>query len=101
MIPADEVRAFCRDTYVNPARARGEETIRIRSGDVHAALGYRNRYPSVCAAIGSNTFEELCGISRVSVEGPLNSANTVFTFGIVPAPQSPEVGIDHARDTPG
>ena len=80
---ADEVREYCKKTYVDVARANGEKTVSMRSGDVHAALEYKNRYPLVCSAIGSNKFEELCRVRRVSVEGPLNGVNTVFTFELI------------------
>jgi hypothetical protein len=80
---ADDVRRYCRETYVDPARKRREKTVEIRSGDVHSALHYRNRYPLVCSAIGSNLFEELCGVRRISVEGPLNGVSTLFTFELI------------------
>jgi 5-methylcytosine-specific restriction protein B len=80
---ADDVRAYCKKTYVEPARAKGEKTVSIRSGDVHAALDYKNRYPLVCSAIGSNKFEEMCGIRRISIDGPINGVNTVFTFELM------------------
>ena len=80
---ADNVRQYCKETYVDPARERGEKTVEIRSGDVHSALHYRNRYPLVCSAIGSNLFEELCNVKRRSVEGPLYGVSTLFTFELV------------------
>ena len=80
MSHADDVHEYCVVTYVDPARRKGEKFIKIRSGDVHSALNFRNRYPLVCSAIGSNLFEELAQVSRVSIEGPLNGPNTVFTF---------------------
>jgi len=80
---ADDVRQYCRETYVDPARNRGEKEVVIRSGDVHSALKYRNRYPLVCSAIGSNLFEQLCKVKRISVEGPLNGVSTLFTFGLI------------------
>jgi 5-methylcytosine-specific restriction enzyme B len=80
MSHADDVRAYCKRNYVEVARNKGERTVSIRSGDVHAALGYKNRMPLVCSAIGSNKFEELCKVRRISVKGPVNGANTVFTF---------------------
>ena len=80
---ADDVRNYCRKTYVDVARAKGEKTVSMRSGDVHAALGYKNRYPLVCSAIGSNKFEGMCRVKRISVEGPLNGVNTVFTFELM------------------
>lgn len=79
---ADDVREYCITTYIEPARRKGEKSVIIRSGDVHSALNYRNRYPLVCSAIGSNTFEELARIRRVSIEGPLNGANTIFKFDL-------------------
>jgi hypothetical protein len=80
---ADDVRQYCKDTYVDPARGRGEKIVTIRSGDVHNALKYKNRYPLVCSAIGSNLFEELCSVKRISVEGPLNGVSTLFTFQLI------------------
>ena len=80
---ADDVRRYCKDIYVDPARNKGEKTVTIRSGDVHSALNYKNRYPLVCSAIGSNLFEELCSVKRVSVEGPLNGVSTLFKFELI------------------
>ena len=80
---ADDVRAYCKKNYVDVARAKGEKTVSIRSGDVHAVLDYKNRYPLVCSAIGSNKFEELCGIKRIAVDGPINGVNTVFTYELL------------------
>jgi len=79
---SDEVRNYCEEKYIDPARKSGKKTIRIRSGDVHTALGYRNRYPLVCSALGSNIFEEMSKVKRLSIEGPLNGSNTEFTFEI-------------------
>jgi len=80
---ADDVREHCRVHYVEPARASGEPTVAIRTGDVHSVLGYKNRFPLVCAAIGAKAFEAECRVERVGVEGPLNGANTVFTFRLL------------------
>jgi 5-methylcytosine-specific restriction protein B len=80
---ADDVREYCRVHYVEPARARGESMVTIRAGDVHSALGYKNRHPLVCSAIGAKVFEESCRLERVGVDGPLNGANTIFTFRIL------------------
>jgi 5-methylcytosine-specific restriction protein B len=77
---SDRVREYCLAHLIEPARARGETTISIRAGDVHAALGFRNRLPLVCSALGTAAFEELARVERVGVDGPLNGANTVFRF---------------------
>jgi len=80
---ADDVREYGNSRYGVPARQKGEGFVTIRAGDVHQALNYRNRYPLVCAAIGSNRFEEMANIRRVSIEGPLNGANTLFKFELI------------------
>jgi hypothetical protein len=83
MSPADDVRQYCKVTYVDPARRKGQKRVTIRSGDVHSALKYRNRYPLVCSAIGANLFEAMCCVRRISVEGPLNGVSTLFTFEVI------------------
>jgi 5-methylcytosine-specific restriction protein B len=79
---ADDVREHCRAQYVAPARARGDSTVTIRAGDVHVALGYKNRMPLVCSALGSKTFEQTCKVERLSLDGPTNGANATFTFRV-------------------
>ena len=80
---ADDVRKHCKKTYIDPARNRGDKTIEIRSGDVHKALKYKNRYPLVCSAIGSNRFEDEYNVRRICVKGPLNGVSTLFTFKVM------------------
>jgi hypothetical protein len=80
---ADDVREYCKATYVDPARGKGQKIVTIRSRDVHSSLNYKNRYPLVCSAIASNKFEEMCTVKRISVEGPLNGASTLFTFEVI------------------
>jgi hypothetical protein len=77
---ADEVRAYCVHRYLQPARTAGQKEISIRAGDVHAAMGFKNRLPLVCSAIGASVFCDNNGLRRLAVEGPLNGANTVFRF---------------------
>lgn len=85
MSHADNVRLYCKKKYIEPARNQGQRIVEIRSGEVHAAMAYRNRYPLVCAALGTRIFEEMCGIRRIVVEGPLNGANTIFRFELLPS----------------
>ena len=84
MSHADDVRAYCERIYVAPARARGQNTISIRAGDVHEGMNYRNRFPLVCAALGADLFEQQARVRRLSVDGPLNGSNTVFQFEVLP-----------------
>jgi 5-methylcytosine-specific restriction protein B len=77
---ADDVREYCKDNIIDPARRRGEKQISIRAGDIHNAMGYKSRMPLVCAALGANKFDEIAGVERVSLTGPTNGANAIFTF---------------------
>ena len=80
MSHADEVRDYCKTHYIDPARTRGDYSVTIRAGDVHSALKYHDRLPLVCSAIGTNLFEESLKLKRISIDGPLNGTNTLFTF---------------------
>lgn len=80
---SDDVRRHCKLNYIEPAKAKGQKYVTIRAGDVHTALGYRNRYPLVCSAIGTNLFQDLANVRRISIEGPVNGANTKFKFELL------------------
>ncbi|GHV83919.1 hypothetical protein AGMMS50212_12590 [Spirochaetia bacterium] len=80
MNKADNVREYCIDNYINPARKRKEKGVFISSGDVHKALRLSKSYPAVCAALGSEMFETDANVQRVHICGPLNSASTTFVF---------------------
>lgn len=79
---ADQVRKHCKDVIIDPARHRGEKKITIRAGDVHSAMGYRNRMPLVCSALGAKKFEAFTHVERIDISGPSNGANAVFTFAM-------------------
>lgn len=79
---ADDVRRYCKENIVDPARTRGERQVAIRAGDVHAAMDYQNRMPLVCGALGARKFDEFAGVERIGIAGPTNGANAIFTFRI-------------------
>lgn len=79
---SDKVRKFVYENYVLPARESGEQTVKVRAGDVHKAMGLRNRLPLVCSALGSRKFERTFGIRRTRLEGPNMGANAVFWFAL-------------------
>jgi hypothetical protein len=81
--PSDQVREYCKKSYIEPARQKGLHSVTIRAGDVHSDMKFKNRLPLVCSALGTKTFEAMCGVRRTSVNGPLNGANTTFTFELL------------------
>lgn len=83
MSHSDEVREYCKINIIEPARVTGERQVVIRAGDIHTKMGYRNRMPLVCAALGAKKFEAIASVERVSLTGPTNGANAIFTFRII------------------
>jgi hypothetical protein len=81
--PSNKTRIYCSDHYIIPARSRDQKEVTIRSGDVHRELGFTNRLPLVCAALGSTKFENMARVKRISIDGPTNGANTKFTFQVL------------------
>ena len=80
MSQADEIRKYCIENYIKPYRSKGDKGVFISVGDVHKKLNLSNSLPAVCAALGSNTFEDEANVKRIHIEGPLNGASTIFTF---------------------
>jgi len=80
MTLSDDVRKYCFDNYISPARKRGDGFISIRAGDIHKEMNFKKRMPLVCSSLGTKKFEELTKVERISITGPLNGASTTFTF---------------------
>jgi 5-methylcytosine-specific restriction protein B len=77
---ADQIREHVVTHYIAPARQKGESTVSVRAGDVHSEMGFKNRLPNVCSALGSDKFETFASVKRVSLEGPSQGSNAVYTF---------------------
>jgi hypothetical protein len=80
MSQADEIRNYCIENYIKPYRLRREKGVFISVGEIHRNMNLSNSYPAVCAAIGSQTFENDANVKRVCIDGPLNGASTIFAF---------------------
>lgn len=84
------VQRYVLSTYVAPAKMRGENTIRIKAGDVHRDLHWVNRVPSVCTTLGSKKFQRETGLELVAKEAPPSGMGTraVFTYRLSGEKQS-------------
>jgi len=82
----EEVQKHVKVTYLDPARQRGESTVRIKAGDVHRDLHWSNRVPSVCTTLSSQKFQRETGLELVSKDGPPSGYSTtvVFTYNLAP-----------------
>ena len=80
---SDDVRKYCLEKYILPARKDGNNTVIIRVGDIHKELNFKDKIPLVCSSIGTNKFKEMAKVERVSIEGPIGGAETFYTFKIL------------------
>jgi hypothetical protein len=65
----DQAKRHVISAYVNPARRRGEKTIRVRVGNVQKELGWSNRTPSVFSTLSSKQFQQEAGVELVEKMG--------------------------------
>ena len=96
----DRVRRYAAEQYVNPARQRGETTIRINSGSVGKSLVADHvlapgRYPLICNALKSNIFQKENGLTLLEIQAPSTAASKqsstiTFVYRIERATTSPE-----------
>jgi hypothetical protein len=91
MTQSDQVIQYVQHSYIEPAKRRGDSAVRIRAGDVHKALRWNNRVPSVCQALSSKRFLEQNHLTLVEKQGPPSglSTTTVFTYRLLKSADSP------------
>jgi 5-methylcytosine-specific restriction protein B len=73
---ADHVREYARREYIEPARRRGESTVRIVAGDVQKAVKLSNRAALVCQALRSHKFLKENRLVLEKWEGPPGGVST-------------------------
>ena len=82
---ADRIRSHVADTYVAPARRRGDETVTVVARNVLHDLKLRgDRAAAVCDALHRPKFCKNYDLELVRVDGPPSkqSTTTTFTFRI-------------------
>lgn len=67
--PTVETTQFAIKTYVQPARERGEKTVRIRVGNIQKELGWTGRTPSVFSTLKSQPFQQAAGLELIEKRG--------------------------------
>jgi 5-methylcytosine-specific restriction protein B len=80
---ADEIREHVIRNHIEPARAAQKAEISLRAGDIHKELVLKDRMPAVCSVLGSNRLEREARVKRLSVVGPHNGANALFTYEVL------------------
>lgn len=77
---ADRIRQFILSHYIVPVRNRGQKTVTVRAGDVHAQMSLRGQHANVCQAMRGDKFLNLANVKLKSSRGPLAGGNTYFTY---------------------
>lgn len=82
MTQSDQVIQYVQRIYIEPAKKRGDVEVSIKAGDVHKALHWSNRVPSVCQALSSKRFLKQNQLALIEKQGPPSglSTTTVFTY---------------------
>jgi hypothetical protein len=83
MSQADGIRSFLIQRYIAPARARGDSSVSIRSGDVHREMNLQNAMPAVCQVLDGRRFHSEAGVRLVARDGPAASSTVAITYEIV------------------
>ena len=86
---ADRIRRYVTEEYVRPAREAGQSSVRVRSGDVHRALGLNNQVPVVCGAIDARKCLDVVGARSVSRTGPKQGTTVEWEFELATAAVGP------------
>jgi len=66
--------------YVKPARQRNQTMIEVKAGDVHRALGLKNRVASVCTTLESQKFQREHSLFLFHSSGPASGRSTTVSF---------------------
>jgi len=77
---AEKIRNFVVRDYISPARARGQKTVTIRSGDVHAQMQLSRQHRNVCQVLRGPMLREMANIKLLSERGPRAGGNTYFKY---------------------
>jgi hypothetical protein len=81
----DRVRHSAAEQYIEPARRRGEEIVKIHSGTFGKFLVEHkvlppNRFPIICNALRSKQFAKENRITLQEVQGPPSGRSSTVTF---------------------
>ncbi len=79
---ADRIRGHVIDEIIAPARRGGATAVAVRAGDVHAALGLKDRMPAVCGALDAAVFCETAGVVLKQRLGPRQGATAEWILSL-------------------
>lgn len=74
------VRDYTLKEYIEPARRRGDLTVKVVAGEVQRGVQLSNRVPLVCQALRSRKFLAENGLILEKWDGPQSGLSTTVTF---------------------
>ncbi|WP_250481196.1 AAA family ATPase [Caballeronia sp. GAOx1] len=77
---ADRVRLCALNYFVEPAREHGAGEVAIRASEIANATGLRDRFPTICRALGDEKFQQLADVPEPFHTKPNPSSSTIFTY---------------------
>ena len=83
-VSKDKIKGFCKKRYVEPARARGDSHVTIRSSEVLEAFGLDSGNSVVCDAVWSVEFELDNNLFRVSSSCQNSSEVAIMVYRVLP-----------------
>ena len=95
---SETVLQFVRANYVHPARQRGNRTVEVKAGDIHAGLHWSRKVPLVCSALTSQKFQNTVGVRLIETrDAPPSglSTKTIYRYEILDG-ESPSVLRDYS-----
>lgn len=84
------IQELIASRYVEPARRRGDKTVRVVAGDVARELQLWSRVPQVCSAMQMQRFLREQGLEIVGREGPQSGLSTTVAITYQLAGQPPQ-----------
>lgn len=79
---ADQIRKYTLDTFILPARLRGEKLVSFSATQIHDGMELEQRFPAVCGAIDAEKFLDYAGVVLVKREGPFQSSTSQWAFEV-------------------
>lgn len=77
---ADRIRQYVLDNYFKPGRERHENTVIVRSGDVHSCMQLHQQHANVCQTLKGDKLQHMAGVKLLSMNGPKAGGNTYFKY---------------------
>jgi hypothetical protein len=97
---SDRARAHVQSQYFVPARRAGHTTVKVVAGEVHRALGVKNRVPTVCQALASRIIQEENDVTLIGRNGPPSGLSTTVEFTYRLEPSSSSLNLSSASPDP-